>query len=80
VSGKCCPAIRTTFAPGTRKRGVACCPPGTVAVPGGIGLCCRRGDRDCCEQYDTRIGDEENLPPLPLRRGRLCVNGRIRRS
>ena len=80
VAGRCCPAIRTTFAPGTRKRGVACCPPGTIAVKGGIGLCCRRGDPDCCDKYDTRIGDDENLPPLPLQRGRLCVNGRIRRT
>lgn len=80
VDGKCCPAIRTTFAPGTRGRGVACCPPGTVAVRGGTGLCCRRGDRDCCERYDSRIVDDEGFAPLPLRRGRLCVNGRIRRS
>lgn len=81
VNGKCCPAIRTTHAPGTRGRGVACCPPGTVAVPGGAGLCCKRGDRHCCDAFDPRVstGDDE-LPSLGLPKGRLCVNGKSRKA
>ncbi len=77
VDGKCCPAIRTTFAPGSGQRGVACCPSGTKAVPGGIGLCCPRGQRNCCDKFDPRKGDDE-LAPLPPPRGKLCVNGRLR--
>lgn len=79
VGGRCCPGIRTTFAPGTSRRGVACCPPGTAAVPGGIGLCCRKGRRHCCDEFDPRVQNED-LSSLGLARGRLCVNGSVRKA
>jgi hypothetical protein len=78
VGGTCCPAIRTTFAPGTGGKGVACCPPGTVAVPGGTGKCCAKGDLDCCEPKSIE-GDDELVQLTPkLKRGQLCVKGKVR--
>ena len=80
VKGTCCPAIRTTFAPGTNRKGVACCPPGTVAVPGREGVCCKKGDPDCCTPPDPDPDDD--LTPLApkLKRGQLCVKGAIRKA
>lgn len=77
VNGACCPAIRTTRA--ASGRGVACCPTGTIAVPGARALCCRKGDLDCCDKYDPRKGDDD-LSPLGPGKGRLCINGRIRKA
>ncbi len=79
VKGKCCPAIRTTKATGPNSRAVACCPAGTIAVPGATGLCCRRGHKDCCDKFDPRNGDDD-LSPLPPPRGKLCVNGKLRKA
>ena len=78
VNGTCCPAIRTTHRPGSSGKGVTCCPSGTIAVPGGSGLCCRKGDLDCCDKHDVRKGDDE-LTPLGPRKGHLCINGKIRK-
>ena len=77
VNGTCCPAIRTTRAPGTRNL-VACCPPGTIAVPGVSGHCCPKGKPDCCKPEDPDPDDD--LTPLgpKLKRGQLCVKGKIR--
>jgi hypothetical protein len=72
VNGTCCPAIRTTRAVG-RKNAVACCPPGTIAVPGEAGLCCPKGNPNCCEKYSS---NEELTNLLP--KGKLCVNGKLR--
>lgn len=79
VNGTCCPANRTTFRPGTGGKGVACCPPGTVAVPGGTGLCCPKGQPKCCEKLDPRAGDDD-LTPLGPKKGQLCVNGKLRKG
>lgn len=80
VKGKCCPAIRTTFAPGTNKKGVACCPPGTIAVPGKIGYCCPRSNKRCCV-VGPDADPSDDLTPLPqpvkLRKGELCINGGV---
>ncbi|MFN0156198.1 MAG: hypothetical protein ACKVUT_17630 [Gaiella sp.] len=80
VKDGCCPAIRTTFAPGTNRKGVACCPPGTVAVPGGVGECCKKGDPKCCTPPDPDPDDD--LAPLApkLKRGQLCVKGKVRKA
>ena len=80
VKGTCCPLKRTTFAPGTGGKGVACCPPGTIAVPGATGKCCPKGDLDCCEPTDPDPDDE--LSPLSpkLKRGQLCVKGKVRKA
>ena len=89
VNGKCCPAIRTTFASGTNTKGVACCPPGTIAVPdnkqnpSNVGQCCRKGDPRCCQGFWSKDDELAQLKPDPkkeIKRGRLCVNGRIRKS
>ena len=77
VNGKCCPAIRTTFRPGSGKKAVACCPPGTVAVPGGVGLCCPKGKPKCCDKYDPRADDSDTATLGPSK-GMLCVNGKQR--
>lgn len=79
VNGKCCPAIRTTFRPGSSKKAVACCPPGTVAVPGGVGLCCPKGKPGCCDAFDPRA-DASDLAPLGLPKGKVCVNGKVRNA
>lgn len=79
VNGTCCPAIRTTTRPGSSGKGVACCPAGTIAVPGGSGLCCPKGKPKCCEQYDVRDGDGETSTLGPPK-GKLCVNGTIRKA
>jgi len=79
VNGTCCPAIRTTFRPGTRRKSVACCPPGTIAVPGGTGLCCPKGKPKCCEDFDVRAGNDE-IGTLGPGKGRLCVNGKLRKG
>lgn len=78
VDGTCCPAKRTTFAPGTNGKGVACCPAGTIAVPGRTGQCCPKGDMTCCDPEDTT--DDDLLAPLgkKLKRGQLCVKGKVR--
>ncbi len=80
VKGACCPLKRTTFAPGTNKKRVACCPPGTVAVPGGVGECCPKNDPDCCKTKDPDPDDD--LAPLgkKLNRGQLCVNGKVTKA
>ncbi len=78
VKGKCCPAIRTTRAAGG-GRAVACCPPGTIAVPGRTALCCPKGDKNCCDNFDPRSSDDET-PPLPPPKGKLCVRGKLRKS
>ena len=81
VNGTCCPAIRTTFAPGTNRKGVACCPPRTIAVPGKIGQCCPKGDPTCCDPKDVPGGDEDLVTLTPkLKRGQLCVKGKTTRS
>ena len=77
VNGRCCPAIRTTFRPGSSKKAVACCPPGTVAVPGGVGLCCPKSKPNCCDAYDTRV-DTGEQGTLGVNKGKLCVNGKQR--
>lgn len=77
VNGTCCPAIRTTRA--SSGKAVACCPAGTVAVPGARALCCRKGDLDCCDKYDPRKGDDE-VGALGPRKGTICVNGRLRKG
>ncbi len=79
VKGTCCPLKRTTFAPGTKGKGVACCPPGTIAVPGGTGLCCPPADKDCCDKYDVRNDDDE-LSVLGPKKGNLCVKGKLRKA
>ena len=80
VDGTCCPAIRTTFRPGSNKKSVACCPPGTIAVPGGAGECCPKGDANCCKSRDPDPADD--LAPLGIRlkRGQLCVKGKVRKA
>ena len=79
VKGTCCPLKRTTFAPGTNRKGVACCPPGTIAVPGAVGLCCPKGDLDCCTPKDADP-DDDLVPLSPkLKRGQLCVKGEVRK-
>ncbi len=80
VNGTCCPAIRTTTRPGSNGKGVACCPTGTIAVPGGTGLCCPKGKPRCCDTYDRRIDDGEELARLGVKRGYLCVKGSQRRA
>jgi hypothetical protein len=80
ANGTCCPLKRSTFAPGTKGKGVACCPPGTVAVPGGTGLCCRKGDLNCCAKNDPRKDADEDLTSLGLKRGTLCINGEVRKT
>jgi hypothetical protein len=77
VNGTCCPAIRTTFRPGSNRKGVACCPPTTVAVKGGVGLCCPKNKPNCCEKHDPRAGDDE-LSTLGPGKGQLCVKGKLR--
>jgi hypothetical protein len=77
VNGTCCPAIRTTKGSGGKP--VACCPSGTIAVPGAVGLCCRKGDLNCCDKHDIRKNDDE-LSPLGPGKGKLCVNGKIKRA
>lgn len=79
VDGTCCPAIRTTFRPGSSGKAAACCPPGTIAVPGGTGLCCPKGKPNCCEEFDVRAGDDETGTLGPPK-GRLCVNGKLRKG
>jgi len=79
VAGTCCPAIRTTFRPGSSGKAAACCPPGTIAVPGGVGLCCPKGKPNCCEEVDRRAGDVETAALGPPK-GRLCVNGKLRKT
>jgi hypothetical protein len=76
VKGACCPLKRTTFAPGTNGKGAACCPAGTIAVPGAVGWCCPKGDMDCCAPISFG-GDDElvGLRPAP-KRGQLCVKGK----
>ena len=66
--------------PGNRGKGVACCPPGTVAVPGGTGKCCQKGDLDCCEPkaVEGDAGDELSQLTPKLKRGQLCVKGKVR--
>ena len=80
VKGVCCPAIRTTFAPGTNRKAAACCPSGTIAVPGALGQCCPKGDLDCCKPKDPDPTDD--LAPLgvKLKRGQLCVKGKVRKA
>ena len=80
VKDACCPAIRTTFAPGTNRKGAACCPPGTIAVPGETGQCCPKGDLSCCEPKD--LDPDDLLAPLvpKLKRGQLCVKGKVRKA
>ena len=79
VKGACCPAIRTTFAPGTNNKGAACCPPGTIAVPGGVGLCCPKGKAKCCDEFDSRV-DTGELAPLGMGKGKLCVKGKVKKA
>lgn len=80
VAGTCCPAIRTTHAPGTNGKGVACCPPGTIAVPGATGKCCPRNDLQCCDPPPADEGDEVVSLGPRLARGQLCVKGKVTRS
>ena len=79
VNGTCCPAIRTTLAPGTNGKGVACCPPGTIAVPKEAGLCCPKGKPKCCDPKGGGPGSDDDLQLL-LKRGQLCVKGKIVRT
>jgi hypothetical protein len=81
VKGACCPGKRTTFAPGTNGKGVACCPPGTVAVPGATGKCCPKGELGCCEPQPIPGDDDDELMTLTpkLKRGQLCVKGKVRK-
>ena len=79
VKGTCCPLKRTTFAPGTGGKGVACCPPGTIAVPGGTGKCCPKGDLDCCDPGSGPDDDLRLRSHPKLKRGQLCVKGKVRR-
>ena len=81
VNGTCCPAIRTTTRPGSNGKGVACCPAGTIAVPGGVGLCCPKGARHCCDTYDARVSSGDgDLANLGVKKGLLCVKGGLRKS
>ncbi len=81
VNGTCCPAIRTTTRPGSNGKGVACCPAGTIAVPGGVGLCCPKGKTHCCDNYDTRVSSgDDDLARLGVKKGHLCVKGSVRKQ
>ena len=80
VNGTCCPLIRTTTAPGGGYR-VYCCPAGTIAVPGSVGLCCRKGQRGCCDKYDPNVpgSDLKTIISELKDKAQVCVNGKLRK-
>ena len=80
VGGTCCPHIRTTAKPGSGGT-VYCCPAGTIAVPDRVGLCCRKGEPNCCKAYDPNVvgtSYEEIRTELRDKR-QVCVNGKLRK-